>query len=66
MALPANRVASWVTEPDVHWFGRCDGCGKWRIRIQLYDCYPERFAEEGAFHWQCAQCLIESLTERFG
>ncbi len=47
------------------WFGRCDGCGKRRLRLDLYDCYPEEFFEGGGgFHWQCAQCMIESLTEK--
>lgn len=64
-SLPVEAVGSWVTEPDAHWFGRCDGCGKRRIRLDLYDCFPERFMEEGgSFYWQCAGCMIESLSAK--
>ena len=64
MALPIKMVAAWVTEPFAMWFGRCDGCGKRRPRLDLYDCFPEPFGDdgEGLFHWQCAQCMIETLT----
>ena len=65
MSLPVEQVGSWVTEPDAHWFGRCDGCGKRRLRLNLYDCYPVNFlAGESIFFWQCAQCMIESLSEK--
>ena len=62
MALPIEKVASWVTTPFTMWFGRCDGCGKRRPRLDLYDCYPEE--GDGGFHWQCAQCMIESLSAK--
>ncbi len=65
MALPIEKVGSWVTEPDAHWFGRCDGCGKRRLLVDLYDCFPYRFPDgEGGFHWQCARCMIESLSAK--
>ncbi len=65
MGLPTEKVGSWVTEPDAHWFGRCDGCGKRRLRLDLYDCYPEGFLDGGGgFQWQCAGCMIGSLTEK--
>ena len=64
-ALPVEAVGSWVTEPDMHWWGRCDGCGKRRIRLALYDCFPVVFMEGGgAFYWQCAECMIVSLTAK--
>lgn len=62
MSLPIEDVGSWVTNPDVHWFGRCDGCGKRRIRILLYDCWP--IVPDGHFRWQCDSCMIDSLTEK--
>ena len=62
MALPIEEVGSWVTEPFTMWFGRCDGCGKRRLWLKLYDCWPEE--GEGNFHWQCAQCMIESLSAK--
>ena len=61
MALPIEKVGSWVTEPVTMWFGRCDGCGKRRPRLALYDCYPE---EGGGFLRQCARCMIESLSAK--
>ena len=64
MALPIEKVGSWVTEPFTTWFGRCDGCGKRRLRLALYDCYPEGFMAGGGFLWQCAGCMIESLSEK--
>ena len=63
MSLPVEQVGSWVTEPDAHWFGRCDGCGKRRLRLDLYDCFPDAF-REGAFYWQCARCMIVSLSKK--
>ena len=62
MTLPIEKVASWVKEPNAMWFGRCDGCGKRQLRLDLYDCYPEMGV--GGFYWQCAQCMIESLSEK--
>ena len=64
MALPIEKVGSWVTAPFTMWFGRCDGCGKRRPRLALYDCYPEGFMAGGGFLWQCAGCMIESLSEK--
>ena len=63
MPLSSEQVGSWVTEPDGQWFGRCDGCGKRRVRLDLYDCFPESRLD-GRFYWQCAGCMIESLTEK--
>ena len=65
MALPIEKVGSWVTEPFTMWFGRCDGCRKRRLRLKLYDCYPEGFMEGGGgFLWQCAQCMIGPLSAK--
>ena len=65
MALPIERVAAWVSTPFAHWFGRCDGCGKRRPRLDLYDCYPEKALDgDGGFHWQCAGCMIETLSAK--
>ena len=61
VALPIEKVSSWVTEPNAMWFGRCDGCGKRRLLIDLYDCFPDG---EGSFYWQCARCMIESLSAK--
>ena len=64
MSLPVEKVGSWVTESNAHWFGRCDGCGKRRLRLDLYDCYSVNFLAGGDFYWQCAGCMIESLSEK--
>ena len=54
-------LTTWVTEPDYHWFGRCDDCGKRHIRLALYDCWPPHVAPSG-FWWICADCLIHDVS----
>ena len=61
MPLPVEKVASWEPTGLVHWYGRCDGCGKRQFLFRLYDCYPE---EGTTFFWQCAPCMVLTLSEK--
>ena len=66
MALPTEAVGGWITEPVLNWYGRCDGCGKHRFFIKLYNCYPEEFLSGtgSVFYWQCANCMVATLSAK--
>lgn len=72
MPLPTDEFDSYETEGSVHWYGRCDGCGKRRFFMRLYDCFRRRTHKEeydcvlgAGFQWQCAPCMVVFLAEKY-
>ena len=57
---------SWTSEPDRHWFKRCDKCGTWRLWGNYYDVYGDYGKGEEiriVFWYECEPCLIQTISK---
>ena len=62
--MPSLFVAeSWVDEPSIRWFHRCDCCKRRFIRAKFYETYTHLHGDQAlVWRWECSQCLINSIT----
>jgi len=62
--LPEGNA--WTITPSRRWFARCDRCDTWRFVANYYEVYGMRDdhpAWGGGWWWECAQCLINTITD---